>query len=189
MKKTRVSLMERKRIGLNQNQSSTQRKQTTTYPRVTRKNISVNMVNTRSNKGQKNEEKFREEPIVPVKETDLETPDQSIHGAERKKTEWTLMPIVEEQGTKTIELSPTGNGDEITNNTPEMIKDYSQTKITSFTERFAARVGMKPREKEEEVTAATEKKLLVRFPQQQRKLNRKRSKSHKEQRETRINER
>ena len=51
---------------------------------------------------------------------------------------------VEEQGTKTIEFSPTGNGDEITNNTPETIKDDSQTKRTSFTKRFAAMVGMKP---------------------------------------------
>ena len=39
--------------------------------------------------------------------------------------------------------------------TPEMIKDDSQIKRTSFTERFAAMVGMKPREKE--VIAVTEK--------------------------------
>ena len=152
--------MERKGIGLKQNQSSTQRKQTPTYPRVTRKNISVNMVNTRSNNGQKTEEKLREEPIVPVMETELETPDQSIHGAERKMTEWTPMPNAEEQGTKTIDLSPAGNGDEITNNTPETIKYYSQTRRTSFTERFAAMVGMKPREKEE-VKAATEKNFCT----------------------------
>ena len=65
------------------------------------------------------------------------------------------MPNVEEQGTKTIEFSPTGNEDEIINNTPEAKKGDSQTKRTSFTERFAAMVGMKPREKEE-VTATTE---------------------------------
>ena len=34
-----------------------------------------------------------------------------------------------------------------------MIKDDSQTKRTSFTERFEAMVGMKPREKEEAVPA------------------------------------
>ena len=34
-----------------------------------------------------------------------------------------------------------------------MIKDDSQTKRTSFTERFEAMVGMKPREKEEVVPA------------------------------------
>ena len=66
------------------------------------------------------------------------------------------MPNVKEQGTKTIEFSLIGNGDETTNNTPEMIRNYSQSKRTSFTERFAAMVGMKPREKEE-VVSATEK--------------------------------
>ena len=40
--------------------------------------------------------------------------------------------------------------------TLETIKDGSQTKRTSFTERLAAMVGMKPREKEE-VVAVTEK--------------------------------
>ena len=57
------------------------------------------------------------------------------------------MPNVEEQGKKTIEFSPIGNGDKITNNTPETIKDGSQTKRTSFTEKFAAMVGMKTRKK------------------------------------------
>ena len=61
-----------------------------------------------------------------------------------------------EQGTKTIEFSPIGNGDETTNNTPETIKDDTQTKRSSFTESFAAMLGMKPREKEE-VVSATEK--------------------------------
>ena len=55
-----------------------------------------------------------------------------------------------------LQFSPIGNGDEATNNTPETIKDDSQTKRTLFTERFAAMVEMKPREKEE-VTAVTEK--------------------------------
>ena len=100
--------------------------------------------------------KLAEEPDVPVEEFDLGTPDHSIDGAEQKTTESTPMPNVEEQGTKTIEFSPIGNGDEITNNTPETIKDDSQTKRTSFTERFGAMVGIKPKEKKE-VVAATEK--------------------------------
>ena len=54
------------------------------------------------------------------------------------------MPNTEEQEKNTIEFSPIGNGDEATN-TPETIKDDSQTKRTSFTERIAAMVGMKPR--------------------------------------------
>ena len=134
MKKTRVSLTERKVIGLKQNQSSTQRKLTPTNPRVMRKMISVNMVNTRSTKEQKTKEKLPEEPKVLVKEIDLETPDHSIDGAERKTTKSTPMPNVEEQGTKTKEVSLIGNGGEITNNAPETIEDDSQTKRTSFTE-------------------------------------------------------
>ena len=84
-----------------------------------------------------------------VTEIYLETPVQSIDGVERKMTESTPMPNVEERETKTIEFSPLGNGDEITNNTPETMKDDSQTKRSSFKEKLAAMVGMKPREKEE----------------------------------------
>ena len=69
------------------------------------------------------------------------------------------MPNIEEQGTKTIDFSPTGNEDEINNNTPETMKDDSQTKRTSFTERFARMIGIKPREKEV-VTTATEKSKI-----------------------------
>ena len=104
MKKTKVSLMERKRVGLKQNQFSTQRNLTPTNPRVMRKKMSVNMVHTRSTKEQKTKEKLPEEPDVPVKETDLETSDHSIDGAEQKTTESTPMPNVEEQGRKTIEF-------------------------------------------------------------------------------------
>ena len=57
------------------------------------------------------------------------------------------MPNVEEQGTKTIEFSPIGNVDKSTNNTPETTKGNSQTKRKSFTQRFAAMVGMKPKKK------------------------------------------
>ena len=78
-------------------------------------------------------------------------------------TESTPKPNAEEQGTKTIEFSPIGNGNEITNNTPETIKVNSQTKRTSFSEKLAAIVGMKPREKEK-VTTTTEKgKTWVEF--------------------------
>ena len=86
------------------------------------------MVITRSIKEQKAKEKVTEEPTVPARETDLETPDQSIGGTERKTTESTPMPNVEEQEKKTIEFSPIGNENEPTNNTPKMIKDDSQTK-------------------------------------------------------------
>ena len=65
------------------------------------------------------------------------------------------MPNAEEHEKKTIEFSPVGNADETTNNTPEAIKDVSQTKRTSFTERIAAKVERKP--KEEEVMPTNEK--------------------------------
>ena len=66
------------------------------------------------------------------------------------------MPNVEHQEKKTIEFSPIEIVDDATSNTPETIKDDSQTKRTSFTERIAMMVGMKPREKEE--TAPTTEK-------------------------------
>ena len=97
IKKTGASLTERKGIGLKQNQMSTQRKLTPTKSRVMRKNIPVNMVNTRSNKEHKAKEKVSEETTIPVKESDLENPNRSIDGAERKTTESTPMPIVEKQ--------------------------------------------------------------------------------------------
>ena len=90
-----------------------------------------------------------EEPTAPAREIDLETPDQSIDGVERETTESTPMPNAEEQEKKTIEFSPIENVEETTSNTPKTIKDDSQTKRTSFTERIAAIVGMKPKEKEE----------------------------------------
>ena len=121
-----------------------------------RKNISVNMVNTRSNKEQKTEEKQTNQMNVPDTEIDFETPEKSIDGLERKTTESSPMPNVEEHGTKTIELSPIGNGDEITNNTPGTIRDDSQTKRTSFMAKLAAMVGVKPRE-QKDVTTGTER--------------------------------
>ena len=68
---------------------------------------------------------------------------------ERKTTESTPMPNVEEQEKKTIEFSPIDIVDDTTTNTPETIKEDSQTKRTSFTERIAMMIGMKPREKDE----------------------------------------
>ena len=45
------------------------------------------MISTRSVKEQKVRENTLEEQSVPAKETDLETPDQSIDAIERKTTE------------------------------------------------------------------------------------------------------
>ena len=101
-----------------------------------------------------------EGPTVPAIEIDLETPDQSVDKVERKTTESTPMPNREEQEKKTIEFSPIDIVEDTTGNTPETIKDDSQTKRTSFTERIAAMVGMKPKEKEE-VVPTTEKSKTI----------------------------
>ena len=121
-----------------------------------RKNTSVKMVNTKSVKEHKTKESAVERPTVPAIEIDHETPDKSVDEVERKTTESTTMSNAEEQEKKTIEFSPTDIVEGTTSNTPETIKDDSQTKRTSFTERIAAMVGMKPREKEE-VESTTEK--------------------------------
>ena len=64
------------------------------------------------------------------------------------------MSNVEEQGAKTIEFSPIGNGNEITGNTLETIKkNDSQIKRTSFTQKFASMVGVKPKDKKDATTA------------------------------------
>ena len=144
MKRNRVSITERNGKGLKQNQTSTQKKPTSTNPRVMRKNTSVNKVSTRSNKEQMAKEKTMEEQSIPAKETELETPDQSLDGMEGRTTESTPMPNTEEQEKNTIEFPPKSNGDEATN-TPETIKDDSQTKRTSFNERVAAMVGKEVR--------------------------------------------
>ena len=87
MKRNRVSIIERKGTGFMQNMTSTQKIPTPINPRVMRKNISVNMVSTRSNKEQNAKEKTMEEQSIPAKETELETRDQSIDGRERRTTE------------------------------------------------------------------------------------------------------
>ena len=67
MKKTRVSPIERKGTGPKQSHTSMQKKPTPTNPRIMRKNISVNLVSTRSVKEQKAKEKTSEEQSVPAK--------------------------------------------------------------------------------------------------------------------------
>ena len=59
------------------------RKLTPSIPKVMRKLVSVYMVNTRNMKEHK--DKAMEGPTVPARETDLETPDQSIDGVEKRR--------------------------------------------------------------------------------------------------------
>ena len=56
------------------------------------------------------------------------------------------MPNAEEQNQKSMEFSPIDTVEDTTGNTPETVKDESQVKRTSFTERIAMIVGMKSRD-------------------------------------------
>ena len=65
---------------------------------------------------------------------------------EKKTTESTPMPNAEEPNPKSMEFSPIDTAEDTAGNTPETVKDESQAKRTSFTERLAMMVGMKPRD-------------------------------------------
>ena len=160
MRRSMVPIADKRGPESKKNHNSSQRKATLSGPKVTRKKFSVNMVNTRSVKEHKMKESAVEGPTVPAIEIELETPDQSVDEVEKKTTESTPMPNAEEQEKKTIEFSPTDIVEDTTGNTPETIKDDSLTKRTSFTERIAAMVGMKPREKEEVVPTTEKSKTL-----------------------------
>ena len=82
----------------------------------------------------------------PAIEIDLKTPEQSVDEVEKKTTESTPMPNAEEPNPKSMEFSPIDTVEDTTGNTPETVKDESQAKRTSFTERLAMMVGMKPRD-------------------------------------------
>ena len=56
------------------------------------------------------------------------------------------MPNAEEPNPKSMEFSPIDTVEDLTGNTPETVKDESQAKRTSFTERLAMMVGMKSRD-------------------------------------------
>ena len=155
MRRSRVPIAD-KRVQESKKNHNSSKRTTLLDPKVMRKYFSVNMVNPRSAKKHKTKESAVERSTAPAIEIDLETTDQSVDEVQRKTTESTPMPNVEEQEKKTIELSPIYTVDDTTNNSPETIKEDSQSKRTSFTERIVAMVGMKPREKEE-VVQTTEK--------------------------------
>ena len=149
MRRSRVPIAEKRVLESKTKPNSSQRKAMPSDQKVMRKNFSVSMVNTRSVKESKTRVSAEEGRTVPAIEIDLEKPDQSVDEVERKTSESTPMPNMEEQEKKTIEFSLIDIVVDTTSNTPETIKDDSQTKRTSFTERIAMMVGMKPREKEE----------------------------------------
>ena len=146
MRRSRVPVAEKRSAESKTKYNSSLRKTTSMGPKITKKNFSVSMVNTRSNtenKTKKGMERRRAEPAI---EIELETSDQSVDEVEKKTTESTPMPNAEEPNPKSMEFSPIDNVEDTTGNTPETVKDESQAKRTSFTERLAIMVGMKPRD-------------------------------------------
>ena len=126
--------------------NSSLRKTTSMGRKVTKKKFSVSMVNTRSNTENKTKEGTEGKQAEPAIEIDLETPEQSVDELEKKTTESTPMPNAEEQNQKSMKFSPIDTGEDTTGNMPETVKDESQVKRTSFTERIAMMVGMKSRD-------------------------------------------
>ena len=146
MRRSREPIAEKRATESKTKYNSSQRKVTSVGPRITRKNFSVSMVNTRSSKENKTKEGAEGKQTKPAIEIDLETPDQSVDEVEKKTMESTPMPNAEEQNQKLMEFSPIDTVEDTTGNTPETVKDESQVKRTSFTERIAMMVGMKSRD-------------------------------------------
>ena len=160
MRRSRVPLAEKRILESKTKHNSSQQKLMPSDQKVTRKNFSVSMVNTRSAKENKTGGSAEEGRTEPAIEIDLETPDQNVDEVEKKTTESTPMPNAEEQKLKSMEFSPIDTVEDTTGNTPETIKDESQVKRTSFTERISMMVGMKPRDIVEEEQKAEKGKTF-----------------------------
>ena len=139
---------------------SSLRKTTSMGPKITKKNFSVSMVNTRKNTENRAKEGTEGKQAKPTIEIELETPDQRVDEVGKKTTESTPMPNAEEPNPKPIEFSPIDNVEDTTGNTPETVKDEFQAKRTSFTERLAMMVGMKSRDAAVEETKAEKGKTF-----------------------------
>ena len=139
-------MLEKRSSGSNTKYNSSLRGTTSRGPGKTKDNFSVSMVSTRSGTESKTREDAREKQVEPTIEIDLETPDQSVDEVEKKTTESTPMPHMEDQNPKTVEFSPIDALEDTTGNTRETVKDDSQVKKTSFTEKLAMMVGMKSKD-------------------------------------------
>ena len=146
MRRSRVPIAEKRATESKTKYNLSQRKTTSVGPRITKKNFSVSMVNTRSTKENKTKEGAEGRQTEPAIEIDLETPDQSADEVEKKTTESTPMPNAEEQNQKSMEFSLIDTVEDTTGNTPKTVKHESQVKRTSFTERIAMMVGMQSRD-------------------------------------------
>ena len=146
MRRSRVPVAEKRSTESRRKYNSSLRKTTSMGPKITEKNFSVSMVITRSNTENKKKEGMEGRRAEPAIEIELETPDQSVDEVEKKTTESTPITNAEEPNPKSMEFSPIDNVKDTTGNTPEMVKDESQAKRTSFFERLAIMVGMKSRD-------------------------------------------
>ena len=146
MRRSRVPVLEKRSSGSNTKYNSSLRGTTSRGPGKTKNNFSVGMVSTRSGTESKTREDAREKQVEPTIEIDLETPDQSVDELEKKTTESTPMPNAEEPNPKPIDFSPIDNVEDAIGNTEETVKEDSQVKKTSFTERLAMMVGIKTKE-------------------------------------------
>ena len=146
MRRSRVPVLKKRSSGSNTKYNSSLRGTTSRGPGKTKNNFSVSMVSTRSGTESKTREDTREKQVEPTIEIDLETPDQSVDELEIKTTESTPMPNAEEPNPKPIEFSPIDNMEVAIGNTEETVKEDSQVKKTSFTERLAMMVGIKTKE-------------------------------------------
>ena len=143
MRQSRVPVAEKRPTEAKYNSSLS--KTTSMGPKITKKNFSVNMVSTRSTT-ERAREGMEGERVEPTIEIDLETPDQSVDETRKIATESTPMPNAEEPNSKPIEFSPIDNVEDAIGNTEETVKEDSQVKKTSFTERLAMMVGIKTKE-------------------------------------------
>ena len=144
MRRSRVPVAEKRSTEAKYNSSLC--KATSTGPKITKKSFSVNMVSTRSTTENRAKEGTAGERVEPTIEIDLETPDQSVDETGKMATESTPMPNAEEPNPKPIEFSPIDNAEDAIGITEETVKEDSQVKRTSFTEKLAIMVGIKTKE-------------------------------------------
>ena len=94
-------MLEKRSTGSNTKYNSSLRGTTSMGPKKTKDNFSVSMVSTRSGTENKTKEGAKDKQVEPTIEIDLETPVQSVDEVEKKTTESTPMPHMEDQNPKT----------------------------------------------------------------------------------------
>ena len=122
MRRSKVPVAEKRSTGSKTKYNSSLRNTTSIYPKITKKNFSVSMVNTRSNSENKTKDGAKEKQTEPAIEVVLEKPDQSVDEVEKKTTESTPMAKVEDQNPNTMEFSPIDALEDTAGNMQETVK-------------------------------------------------------------------